>query len=68
MEMASLPNFWLAIVPFVLVILFNYLFSRSGISVKNWYDQTVLADTFNIANVSTVTSSWSLIVALTIGY
>lgn len=66
-EMASLPNFWLAIVPLVLVILFNYLFSRSGISVKNWYDQTVLADTFNIVNVSTVTSSWSLIVALTIG-
>ena len=66
-ENASLPNFWLAIVPLVLVILFNYLFSRSGISVKNWYDQTVLADTFNIANVSTVTSSWSLIVALTIG-
>ncbi|MGE8079740.1 GntP family permease [Peribacillus loiseleuriae] len=66
-ENASLPNFCLAIVPLVLVILFNYLFSRSGISVKNWYDQTVLAETFNIANVSTVTSSWSLIVALTIG-
>ncbi len=66
-ERDSLPNFWLAIVPLVLVILFNYLFSRSGISVKNWYDQTVLADTFNIVNVSTVTSSWSLIVALTIG-
>jgi H+/gluconate symporter-like permease len=64
---AKVPNFWLSIVPLVLVVACNFVFSRSGISVKHWYDSTVLADSFNIANVSTVTSSWSLIVALTIG-
>lgn len=64
---ASLPNFWLAIVPLVLVILFNYLFSRSGITVKNWYNQSDLAELYNIADASTVTSSWALICALTIG-
>lgn len=66
-ENASLPNFWLAIVPLVLVILFNYLFSRSGITVKNWYNQADLAQIFNIADASTVVSSWALICALTIG-
>ncbi|MDQ0220841.1 GntP family permease [Peribacillus cavernae] len=66
-DIATLPNFWLSIVPLVLVILFNYLFSRSGFSVKSWYAQTELTDLFNIADVSTVTSSWSLICALTIG-
>ena len=63
----KLPHFWLSIVPLILVVGFNFLFSRSAISVKNWYDETILADAFNITNVSTITSSWSLIVALTIG-
>ena len=64
---ANLPNFWLSLAPLVIVVVFNFLFSRSGISVKNWYDSTVLADVYNIPNVSTVTSSWSLIVALALG-
>ena len=64
---ANLPNFWLSLAPLVIVVVFNFLFSRSGISVKNWYDSTVLADLYNITNVSTVTSSWSLIVALALG-
>lgn len=66
-EQQNLPNFWLSIVPLVLVVAFNFAFSRSAISVKNWYDGTMLKETFNIADVSSVTSSWSLIVALTIG-
>ena len=53
--------------PLVLVLLFNYLFSRSGLTVASWYDPQMLEGTFNIKNVKTVTSSWALILALTIG-
>ncbi|GIN86653.1 citrate transporter [Heyndrickxia sporothermodurans] len=67
MDEKSLPNFWLSIVPLVVVVGLNFMFSRTGWSVKHWYDASVLAEKFNIANASTVTSSWSLIVALTIG-
>ncbi|MEA3576826.1 GntP family permease [Peribacillus frigoritolerans] len=66
-EQQNLPNFWLSIVPLILVVAFNFAFSRSAISVKHWYDASMLKETFNIADVSTVTSSWSLIVALAIG-
>ena len=63
----ALPPFILAVIPLLLVLVFNFLFSRSSFSVKNWYEASVLNDTYNIADVSTVTSSWSLIAALTIG-
>ncbi|WP_110928872.1 GntP family permease [Bacillus massiliglaciei] len=63
----DLPKFWLSLVPLILVVACNFIFSRSAISVKSWYDGAVLKDTFNIADVSTVTSSWALIVALAIG-
>lgn len=66
-EHQSLPNFWLSILPLAVVIVLNFVFSRTGMSVKNWYDATVLNDTYNIADVNTIASSWSLIAALTIG-
>lgn len=61
------PNIWLSLLPLVLVLVFNYLFSRGALTVATWYDAEMLKTTFNIANVKTVTSSWSLIIALTIG-
>ncbi|MDQ0272686.1 GntP family permease [Cytobacillus purgationiresistens] len=63
----SLPKFWLAIVPLVVVVVLNFIFSRTGLSVKFWYDATTLADKYNIPDASTVTSSWALISALSIG-
>ncbi|MFD0697311.1 GntP family permease [Paenibacillus sp. GCM10027628] len=60
------PNIWLAIVPLVLVLVFNYLLSRGFLTVNNWYSAELLK-TFNIASVKTVSSSWALIVALCIG-
>jgi H+/gluconate symporter-like permease len=60
------PNIWIAIIPLVLVLVFNYLLSRSALSVNGWYSEALLK-TFNITNVKTVASSWALIIALCIG-
>jgi len=60
------PNIWLAIVPLLLVLIFNYLLSRGFLTVNNWYSDELLK-TFNIASVKTVSSTWALIVALCIG-
>ncbi|MFC5449609.1 GntP family permease [Paenibacillus aestuarii] len=60
------PNIWLAIVPLVLVLVFNYLLSRGFLTVNNWYSEELLK-TFNIASVKAVSSTWALIVALCIG-
>ncbi|MET3292221.1 UNVERIFIED_CONTAM: H+/gluconate symporter-like permease [Brevibacillus sp. OAP136] len=61
------PNIWIALIPLVLVLICNYLFSRGFLTVENWYDPQMLKDTFKIDKVKTVVSSWSLIIALTIG-
>lgn len=66
-DSAKMMNFWLAILPLIVVIVCNFLFSRSAISAKNWYDTATLKNSFNIANVATLVSSWSLIVALALG-
>lgn len=66
-EQEKLPNFWLSIVPLLVVIVFNFVFSRTALTVKNWYNATDLKHAFNILDVNTVTSSWSLIVALALG-
>ncbi|MBG9786032.1 GntP family permease [Shouchella lehensis] len=63
----TLPSFWLSIIPLLLVILFNFIFSRTPLSVRNWYDPTILENTYGIGDVGTVVSNWSLIIALTIG-
>ena len=66
-EQEKLPSFWLSIVPLVVVIVLNFVFSRTALTVKDWYNSTELKHTFNIIDVNTVTSSWSLIVALALG-
>lgn len=60
------PSIWLSIIPLVLVLVFNYLFSRGALTVNNWYSADLLKS-FNIANVKNVSSSWALIIALLIG-
>ncbi|TGA97053.1 GntP family permease [Sporolactobacillus shoreae] len=64
---AKLPNFWLAILPLIVVIVFNFVFSRTGLSARGWYNAETLKKVFNIPDVSTLVSSWSLIAALTLG-
>lgn len=60
-------NLWLALLPLVLVLVTNFTLSRTGLSVANWYDAAMLKESFKIANPATVVSSWSLIIALTVG-
>lgn len=60
-------SIWLAIVPLLVVLVLNFVLSRTGLSVENWYAADVLKSKFNIASVKTVVSSWALIVALTAG-
>ncbi|MCZ8520732.1 MULTISPECIES: GntP family permease [Paenibacillus] len=66
LENQTYPNIWIAVLPLVLVLLFNYLLSRGALTVNNWYSAELLKS-FNIANVKTVSSSWALIIALCIG-
>lgn len=61
------PSIWLSVLPLVLVLVCNYVFSRTGLTVASWYDPQMLETTFGIKNVKTVTSSWALILALTVG-
>ncbi|ASV68383.1 GntP family permease [Cytobacillus sp. FSL W7-1323] len=63
----TLPSFWLAILPLVVVIALNFIFSRTSWSAKFWYDASQLSEQYNIADPSTVTSTWALVAALTIG-
>lgn len=41
-------NIWVAILPLALVLVGNYLFSRGIWTVENWYDATMLKDSFKI--------------------
>lgn len=63
----SYMSIWLAILPLVIVLVGNFLFSRSGLSVEGWYEANMLKENFNIANVKTVSSSWALIISLGLG-
>ncbi|WP_410514087.1 GntP family permease [Paenibacillus sp. BR2-3] len=66
LEGQKYPNIWISVIPLVLVLVFNFVLSRTSLSVSNWYSSELL-ETFKIANVKTVSSSWALIVALCIG-
>ncbi|WP_232696666.1 GntP family permease [Brevibacillus daliensis] len=61
------PHITLAVLPLALVLITNYMLSRGFFPVDSWYDATMLNDQFKIANVKTVASSWSLIIALLVG-
>ncbi|EJL45968.1 putative transporter YxjC [Brevibacillus agri] len=60
-------NIWVAILPLALVLVGNYLFSRGIWTVENWYDATMLKDSFKIEKVKNVVSSWALIISLSLG-
>lgn len=61
------PNIWLSVLPLLLVLVSNYLFSRGFLTVSAWYDPQMLKESFKIEKVSTVVSSWALIISLMIG-
>jgi H+/gluconate symporter-like permease len=60
-------NIWVAVLPLVLVLVSNYLFSRGFLTVETWYDPQLLKESFKIEKVKNVASSWALIIALSIG-
>ncbi|MGN7472390.1 GntP family permease [Brevibacillus sp. SAFN-007a] len=63
----SYMNIWVAILPLALVLVGNYLFSRGIWTVENWYDATMLKESFKIEKVKNVVSSWALIISLSLG-
>ncbi|USK59254.1 GntP family permease [Peribacillus asahii] len=63
----KLINFWVAIIPLVVVVVLNFVFTKTRWSVSNWYTPELLQETFKVENLSSVTSTWALIVALVLG-
>jgi H+/gluconate symporter-like permease len=61
------PNIWLSLLPLVLVLVGNYVLSRTSLTAANWYDAGMLKSTFHIDNPKTVASTWALILSLLIG-
>lgn len=60
-------NIWIAILPLVLVLIGNYVFSRGFWTVANWYDAAMLKESFKIEQVKNVVSSWALVISLSLG-
>nr|WP_283809122.1 GntP family permease [Tumebacillus amylolyticus] len=66
-EQPKYMSIWLALLPLVVVLVLNYVFSRTGLGADKWYDAGMLKQTFKIENVKNIVSSWALIGALTTG-
>ncbi|KEO85260.1 GntP family permease [Tumebacillus flagellatus] len=66
-EQPKYLNIWVAVLPLIVVLVLNYVFSRTGWGVDKWYDAGMLKQTFKIDNVKNIVSSWALIGALTTG-
>ncbi|PWK09029.1 GntP family permease [Tumebacillus permanentifrigoris] len=66
-QSTGFPKLWVALLPLLVVLVLNYVLSRTGAAADKWYDAETLKKTFNIPNVKTVVSSWALIAALTAG-
>ncbi|MGN7397890.1 GntP family permease [Peribacillus frigoritolerans] len=60
-------NFWIAIIPLVVVVILNFILTKTGLSVSHWYTPKMLKESFNVENISSLTSTWALIVALVCG-
>ncbi|MFD2369036.1 GntP family permease [Brevibacillus sp. GCM10020057] len=60
-------NIWIAILPLVLVLVGNYVFSRGFWTVEHWYDAAMLKESFKIEQVKNVVSSWALVISLSLG-
>jgi H+/gluconate symporter-like permease len=61
------PHVALAVLPLVLVVAANFVLSRTSWSVAGWYSEAALKNSFPSLDVKSVVSTWSLIVALTLG-
>jgi H+/gluconate symporter-like permease len=61
------PHVLLAILPLLLVLVANLVLSRTSWSVAGWYSEATLRQSFPSLDVKAVVSTWSLIVALTLG-
>jgi H+/gluconate symporter-like permease len=61
------PALWLSILPLLIVLVANFVFSRTDWSAINWYNESMLKESFKIASAKSVVSSWALIAALSLG-
>ncbi len=61
------PHVALALLPLLLVLTTNLVLSRTSWSVAGWYSEEALKRSFPSLDVKAVVSTWSLIVALTLG-
>ena len=61
------PHVALSILPLLLVLVTNLVLSRTSWSVAAWYSEATLRLSFPSMDVKAVASTWSLIVALTLG-
>ncbi len=61
------PHIVLSILPLLLVLVANLVLSRTSWSVAGWYSEATLRRSFPSIDVKAVVSTWSLIVALTLG-
>ena len=61
------PHIALSILPPIIVLVANLVLSRSSWSVAGWYEEAALKRSFPSLDVKAVVSTWSLIVALTMG-
>ncbi len=61
------PHVLLSILPLLLVLVANLVLSRTSWSVARWYSEAALRRSFPSMDVKAVVSTWSLIVALTLG-
>ena len=57
----------LAVLPLVLVLVANFVLSRTAWSVAGWYPEELLKRDFPTANVTAAAPTWALIVALLLG-
>ena len=61
------PHVVLSMLPLLLVLVANLVLSRTSWSVAGWYSEETLRHSFPSMDVKAVVSTWSLIVALTLG-
>ena len=61
-EEGDLPPFWIAMVPILVVILTNYLFTE--VLIPKWDTNYLNSDKFGYINANKLTGIWSMIIAL----
>jgi H+/gluconate symporter-like permease len=64
---AARPPFLLATLPLALVLVTNFVLSRTSWSVATWYSAETLKTDFPSASLAASAPTWSLIVALVLG-